>query len=247
MNKPTATGFNLKARIERTQRWISAHMAAKLHETGVLLLPAPANAQTWERDAPHCPDCNAPMIRNIFDTIYYKAGQYFCGDCHQLRVQTQIFRTKAATIHNLFPTGELTRLTRTKMQNAARQTIIASYSTHKDLTQDAAALAHLQSAKQQQTAPLPARDIERANSAKLPITPIPQTRADLFADVPEKAIAEDEDATEKRAAIKLPATTKEIPAMNAEVILDMLRRGETHEQSTGENERVDITQENWML
>lgn len=117
------------------------------------------------------------------------------------------------------------------------------------------------------TQPLPARDIEYSNTSprievaqiadiptsKLnPLTPLPETRAELFNDVPslEESLIlwpgeEDKDVTEIRATtprtprIAAP-TTQKIPTIGAEVILEHMA---WPERVTGEQEPV----KHWML
>lgn len=266
--KPTATGFNLKQRIEQARERLQ-HIVkppSPQPQPGVLLLPAPApkqqesivdayqrrEAEFWERNPPKCPDCGSPMTKLIVDTDHHKAGERYCGPCYRLGLHARLMHDKSATMSNLFRPGELALLRRAGMRDTALKDVCASYDTRPDLSKDVPPIiAELKARQQHQTGELPARDIERANSAKIPATnapatPIPRARESLFADVPETvmAMAEEDDITEKRIAVKLPATTQE---MRTEVLLYDLMNGKTHERDTGANEAIATPERNWML
>lgn len=79
-----------------------------------------------------------------------------------------------------------------------------------------------------------------------PATPTPEARKELFQDVPDLAESlvlwkPDPDATDKHVVVRRadgPRNTLQIPAMPAEMLLLEVMRRDTHEQSTGENERL---------
>lgn len=112
----------------------------------------------------------------------------------------------------------------------------------------------------QNTNPLPARDIERANTSQdvsqiatlknNPATPTHEMRAALFAegvpDVAESLVLwePDPDATDHRVIVRRHDGPRNTINMRSVSILEMMAG--THEQSTGENERLPVP-ENFLL
>lgn len=120
--------------------------------------------------------------------------------------------------------------------------------------------------QKQPTNPLPAKDIVYASTPQStseidqlatlknnPATPTPEAREALFQDVPDVAESlvlwqPDPDATDRHVIVRkidAPRSTLQIPAMPAEMLLLEVMRKDTHEQSTGENER--LPEKHWML
>lgn len=239
---PSVTGFNI---IERTRSFIGNLL--RQTDSPVLLLPSPrqqnATAATWERNAPVCEKHHAPNFRSLVTTDTLEFGEWYCSHCEQEKNEATILQLHTGKIHALFPaSGQLARRihmseVRHSMQEDAVRDILAEIHTNKDLSQTPEAAMLLKSP--QHTTPLPARDIERA------ITP---PRTTLFADVPPVTVWEenDDDATERRRIVRQTPSTVQIPAMSAEVILEALMRGDTHAQSTGENERIPVQADDWL-
>lgn len=207
------------------------------------------NAANWTKTPPLCPECNGEMTYNLAETIHTKIGEYVCFPCLRLKTDERILALHKAKTANVYVPGELTRAVRETWREDARREAIAHLSTKKDLRDDRAA-ADLATLKRTPTNPLPARDIERANTDHpiylAPTTPLPPTRHDLFADDDILSLGmtleDDEDRTDKRLIVQVQKTTNRIPAITAEVLLEALMHSRVHEQSTGENERISSRQ-----
>lgn len=238
------------------------------HEQPLLLLPAPkqsttltVTASTWERERHPCPVCGEEMTKEIF------SPRYFCLACDELvakEAQEQLSKARMP----VFRTGEFSKAVRKAQakagaysrdmrrvwQDEAVKKVLSTLETQKNL-KDAPEAKELINLKRPPTGPLPARDIVREDTPRIPAnpaTPLPETRESLFADVPDiPEQAEDEhiedgmEITEKRRMVRRTTPTVEIPAIDAEVLLEAIMRGEMHEQSTGENER--LPEKHWML
>lgn len=232
------------------------------------LLPPPRTT-AWERDAPLCPECKAPMFKSLVDIPgKLKVGEWCCSPCSQKRNEAQILDLQISTIHTLFPqSGQLSSRihmanVRHALQERVVRNIVSALSTNKDLkeTPEAPDVANLPTLRPSHvTTQLVGRDIERANTLPKepapkvvtnPVTPTPEARQEMFADVPDKIVIDPEDeeeevdvdATERRRIVRKAASTRE---MRTEMLLWDLTHGASHEQSTGENER--LLEKNWML
>lgn len=239
---------NIRTRLQSTIHYFKSLMQTNDDLYASSQISPNATAKTWERDAPICQIHGTPKFRSLVTTERLQATKYYCSQCEQEQSTATLLQLHTGKIHALFPeSGQLSRRihlseTRHYMQEDAVRGILASLSTEKDLSKaPEAAMLALPPPKRTPTEPLPARDIERASTV----------RASLFADndvMLGMSMESDEgDTTARRPLVRKPHSTVQIPAMNAEVLLLALMAGPTHEQSTGENERVPVEQDaSWL-
>lgn len=245
---PTVTGY-----IERTRAFIAhfLHLEEQnehIIASSVLALPAPKNAtaSTWERDAPLCEKHHTPNFRSLVVTDTLQFGERYCSQCIQDEHEERILQFHTGKIAALFPNpGQLTSRihlaeVRHNMQEDEAKKIIAGLSTNRDLKK-APEVSLLSTLKPQKppTGPLPARDIERGD------TP-PSIESIPTSELPPVVVWDEDYTTEKRPVAKRRDTV-EIPAMNVEMLLLETMRCSTHPQSTGENERLVVEGNAWML
>lgn len=248
---PSVTGTikrdrtNIRERLQ--QRTIDYFQALRRKCDAILYnvppqLPPPATAKQqaawWEREAPKCEQCHSPMIRNLFTrpNFPFKAGEYFCEDCYWESINQSIAANRASSVKALFhDAGQLMAGVRTRNYRQALQQKIISSVTPQLPT------PHI-------TGELPAKDIVLSNTPREQLfddAELVQIGMSLDEIFPEEAI--DLDATEFRRVVKRPAKeTLQIPNVTAEMLLMEIMRGPTHEQSTGENERLTQSEEAWL-
>lgn len=257
MEKPLAV-TGLRERLQRTIDHLrhlyyqNANIARKPTEVQV-------SASNWQRNALPCLTCGGPTHVNIVPSNYYAIGDPVCQPCHQKRIEAEILHNRQAQVKALYPyPGQLQAAMRHRIQAQIeapliptltlpppRSVVIAGVdvraAVHHALYPDISELETLPT--KPPTGPLPARDIVLANTPP---------RAELFADVPTKAAwdhDEEGDPTQRRNAV--PKITARIAGIDTtELILAEMARGltSTHEQSTGENERLPQSQAvTWLL
>lgn len=239
---------NIRTRLQSTIHYFKSLMQANDDLYASSHNPPNATAQTWERDAPICQKHGTPKFRSLVTTPTLQFGEYACSECKQEQAENELFQLHTGKIHALFPeSGQLSRrihLTeiRHHMQEDAVKSILASLTTDKDLSKaPEAAMLALPSPKRTPTEPLPARDIERASTVRADLFPADDVMLGMSME------SDDGDTTARRPITHKPHSTVQIPAINAEVLLMALMAGPTHEQSTGENERLPVEQDaSWL-
>ena len=176
-----------------------------------------AQAANWTREPLTCTKHNEPMFQIIFKTPEHEKGEWICHSCQDEKrlFQAELDRLSLPIVSKLpdYHAGQ-----RVQSYHAALEQAIA-HATAPDISKLATIkpTQHFIPQANIVTAPLPARDI-------------------VYAPTP----LDDGDATEHRLpAIKLSRATKQIPAIGAEVLLMSIKNAPTHEQSTGEQERIN--------
>jgi hypothetical protein len=256
---PTVTGLDIRTRIQQTINYFKSLVQQNdeiASSARVPLLPAPrqnADAHTWERNAHFCEKHSTPNFRSLVTTPTLKFGEYYCSQCEQEQNEASLLKLDTSTIHALFPeNGQLARRVhmgewRHNMQEDAAKGFIACFSTQKKLsdTPEIAELATIKPQRRTPTSPLPARDIQHDNTpppiSQIPTAALPDPRVDLFSDLQTiHASMESED-------IGPDTDTQKVPCIHAEMTLRRIIHSPTHEQATGEQERLPATQDAFLL
>lgn len=263
MEKPLAV-TGLRERLQRTVDHLrrlyyqNANIARKPTETLV-------SASNWQRQAPQCGIHHEPMHVNILPSALYAIGEPVCPSCHAERVEAMLYHQRAKTERALFPDDRPAKImpgTKIRDIRRAMQQIVGNVTP--DIITPETLTVPLQHSpivpvrdkidirllvnKALHPDEYPHKDISGLDTLRKTNTPL---RAELFADVPTKAAwdhDEEGDPTQRRNAV--PKITARIAGIDTtELILAEMARGltSTHEQSTGENERLQRQDVSRML
>lgn len=195
------------------------------------------NARTWEREPQLCPTCNTPMFQVLIANGIHQCGDYICSECERQAYSNKLAQIKQATLHNLYPqAGQFMRSARQQLMHKFSKLFTPVPAPH----QDTAPIVQLANAIQRGSI----ANIPTDKLSLNPITPLPETRAELSRDVSGMAESlilwneEDPDPTERRPIVVVEdekKTTNHLPALE---IWQYFIESQCAERGTGEQEPV---------